>query len=227
MQNETHHPLSAIREKLNSSKKLRKMTQAPAKLITVREFLKTKPETGRYELYNGAIVQMSQPIGEHEEVTGFLTVEISAEIKRLQLPYSIPKTALVRSALGESAYSPDLLVLNKPALKSEELWAKYSTVQLGASIPLIVEVVSTNWRDDYHRKVGEYEEIGIPEYWIVDYLGLGGTKFLGKPKQPTISVYNLVEDEYQVSLFRGNERIISAAFPELNLTVQQIFDAEN
>lgn len=201
------------------------MTQAPAKLITVREFLETKTETGRYELYNGAVVEMSQPVGEHEEVTGFLTVEISAEIKRLQLPYSIPKTAIVRSALGESAYSPDLLVLNKPALKSEELWAKYSIVQLSPSIPLIVEVVSTNWRDDYHRKVGEYEEIGIPEYWIVDYLVPPNPKFIGKPKQLTISVYNLVEDEYQVSLFRGNERIVSSAFPEFNLTAQQIFDA--
>lgn len=86
-------------------------------------------------------------------------------------------------------------------------------------------MVSTNWRDDYHRKVGEYEEIEIPEYWIVDYLGLGGTKFIGKPKQPTISVYTLMEDEYQVSQFRGNERIISAALPELNLTARQIFDA--
>jgi Uma2 family endonuclease len=201
------------------------MTQALTKLITVQEFLETKPENGRYELHNGAVVQMSQPIGEHEEVIGFLTVEVAAEIKRLQLPYSIPKTALVQSASSESAYSPDLLVLNKPALKSEELWTKYSTVQLGASIPLIVEVVSTNWRDDYHRKVGEYEEIGIPEYWIVDYLGLGGTKFIGKPKQPTISVYNLVDEEYQVSQFRGSDRIISSVFPELNITAQQIFDA--
>ena len=130
------------------------MIQALGKLITVQEFLETNPENGRYELHNGSVVQMSQPIGEHEEVTGFLTVEISAEIKRLQLSYSVPKTALVRSVSSESAYSPDLLVLNKPALKSEELWTKYSTVSNGSSIPLIVEVVSTNWRDDYYRKLG-------------------------------------------------------------------------
>ena len=30
----------------------------------------------------------------------------------------------------------------------------------------VVEVVSTNWRDDYHNKFGDYEEMGIPEYWI-------------------------------------------------------------
>lgn len=203
------------------------MTQALFKPITVKEFLEWIPENSdkRYELHNGAIVEMSQPTGEHEDVTGFLNIEISSEIKRLKLPYSVPKTALVQSATSESAYSPDILVLNKPALKSEELWAKYSTVERGTSIPLVVEVVSTNWRDDYYKKMGEYEEIQIPEYWIVDYLGLGGTKYIGKPKQPTLSIYNLVDDEYQVTQFRGDDRIVSIAFPELNLTAQQIFNA--
>lgn len=99
-----------------------------------------------------------------------------------------------------------------------------STVSYGESIPLVVEVVSTNWRDDY-LDTGDYEEIGIPEYWIVDYLGLGGRWFIGNPKQPTISSYQLVEGEYQVSLFRKGDRIVSPTFPELNLTVQEIFDA--
>ena len=67
--------------------------------------------------------------------------------------------------------------------------------------------------------------MGIPEYWIVDYLGLGGRKFLGNPKQPTISVYQLIDGEYQVTQFRGDDRIVSLTFPELNLTAQQIFDA--
>lgn len=210
------------------------MTQALTKPITVKEFLEWIPENSgkRYELHNGAVVEMAQPIGEHEDVTGFLNIEISAEIKRLKLPYSIPKTALIQSASSQSSYSPDLLILNKPALKVEPLWANYSTVEYGASIPLVIEVVSTNWRDDYHKKLGEYvrlasrrEEIKIPEYWIVDYLGNGGVKFIGKPKQPTLSIYNLVDDEYQVAQFRGDERIISSAFAQLDLTAKQIFQA--
>ena len=208
------------------------MTQALSKLLTVEQFLETKPENGRYELHDGAVVEMSQPIGLHEEVTGFLAVELSVEIKRLKLPFFIPKTALVQSASSDSLYSPDVLLLNRSVLKSEKLWEKSSTVQLGASIPLIVEVVSTNWRDDYNKKMGEYvrvasrrEQIGVAEYWIVDYLGLGGMKYIGNPKQPTISVYQLIGEEYQVTQFRGDERVISATFPELNLTAQQIFDA--
>ncbi|EDX78475.1 hypothetical protein MC7420_7128 [Coleofasciculus chthonoplastes PCC 7420] len=67
--------------------------------------------------------------------------------------------------------------------------------------------------------------MGIPEYWIVDYLGLGGRRFIGNPKPPTFSIYQLVEGEYQVSQFRGDNLIESPTFPELNLTAQQIFSA--
>ncbi len=208
------------------------MTQAILKLVTFEDFAAWRPEGGRYELHNGVIVEMAQPVGDHEDIVGFLVEKIAVEYVRSGLPYSIPKTALVQSASSQSCYSPDLLLLNRPALKLEPLWQKYSTVQFADSIPLVIEVVSTNWRDDYHKKVGEYvraasrrEEVGIKEYWIVDYLAIGGKKFIGNPKQPTISVYQLVDGEYQISQFRGDDRIISTIFPELNLTAEQIFQA--
>jgi Protein of unknown function (DUF820). len=46
-------------------------------------------------------------------------------------------------------------------------------------------LVSTNWRDDYGYKLVDYEALGISEYWIADYLGLGGRRYIGNPKQPT------------------------------------------
>ena len=203
------------------------MTQIAEKLVTVEEFVEWKPENGRYELHNGVIVDMAQPLGGHEEVIGFAARKLTIEFDRLDLPYFIPKQVLVKSSSSESSYSPDVLLLNRPNLTSESLWKKYSTVELGASIPLVIEVVSTNWRDDYYRKLGEYEEIGISEYWIIDYLGLGGRKFIGNPKQPTISIYQLIDNEYQLNQFRDDERIISPTFPELNLTANQIFQAGN
>jgi Uma2 family endonuclease len=97
---------------------------------------------------------------------------------------------------------------------------------MGASVRLAVEVVSTNWQDDYLVKVTEYEILGIPEYWVVDYAAKGGRCFIGNPKQPTISVYQLVDGEYQISQFRGDDRVESLAFPpELRLTAEQIFRA--
>jgi Uma2 family endonuclease len=58
---------------------------------------------------------------------------------------------------------------------------------------------------------------------IVDYAALGGRRFIGNPKQPTISVYSLVEGEYQVRQFVQGDRLISQTFPELNLNAEQIF----
>lgn len=201
------------------------MAQALPKLVTFEEFTVWRPESGRYELHDGVIVEMTQPSGEHEDVVGFLIQQLTVEYLRLNLPYLIPKTALVKPNASESGYSPDVLLLNRTNLVNEPLWKKQSTVINGASIPLVVEVVSTNWDDDYYTKQGKYENIGIPEYWIVDYLGLGAKKFTGNPKQPTLSIYELIDNEYQVTQFRGNNLIVSPTFPQLNLTAQQIFDA--
>lgn len=87
--------------------------------------------------------------------------------------------------------------------------------------------------DGYGHKFIDYEALQIPEYWVVDYLGLGGRRYIGAPKQPTFSVYQLVDGEYQVQQFRGSdslaetlrERILSLTFPELNLTAEQVFAA--
>ncbi|MBD2364870.1 Uma2 family endonuclease [Anabaena minutissima FACHB-250] len=200
------------------------MFQPLVEPITFEEFLEWKPENGRYELHKGVIVEM-QPTGDHELVRGFLIREINFEIRRLKLAYSIPSQALVKAVDKKSGYIPDVLVLNLPNLINEPLWKKSSTVSKEESIPLIIEVVSTNWRDDYFLKFGEYEEMGIPEYWIVDYAALGGKRFIGSPKQPTISIYVLVEGEYQLTQFRGNDQIKSPTFPELSLTANQIFEA--
>jgi Uma2 family endonuclease len=78
---------------------------------------------------------------------------------------------------------------------------------------------------DYLTKVKDYEEIGISEYWIVDYLGLGGRRFIGNPKQPTILIHELIEGEYQVTSFQEDTRIVSPTFPELVLTANQVFQA--
>ncbi|CBN59264.1 MULTISPECIES: Uma2 family endonuclease [Kamptonema] len=202
-------------------------SQTITKTITFDEFVAWYPEnsTHKYELRNGVIVEMPLGTGDHSDVTGFLSGEINFEIRRLQLPYSIPGDCLLKPDRNESGYQPDVIVLDRAQLANEPRWKKESIITMGATVRLAVEVVSTNWQDDYLMKAGEYELVGIPEYWIVDYLGLGGRRFIGNPKQPTFSVCQLVDGEYQVKQFRGDDRIESAAFPELQLTAEQIFCA--
>ncbi|HIK32975.1 MAG TPA: Uma2 family endonuclease, partial [Oscillatoriales cyanobacterium M4454_W2019_049] len=64
--------------------------------------------------------------------------------------------------------------------------------------------------------------LGIPEYWIADYAGLGGTRYIGKPKQPTLSICTLIDGEYEIQQFRGNETLVSLTFPDLKLTAEQV-----
>ena len=102
------------------------MIQALRKLVTFDEFVAKYPDnTGkRYELHDGVIVEMPQPTGDYEEVVGFLAFEITRECIRLNLPYFIPKTALVKPLENESVYSQDVLILNRPNLVNEPLWKK-------------------------------------------------------------------------------------------------------
>jgi Uma2 family endonuclease len=198
------------------------MVQALPRKLTFMEFLESYPEQGRYELIEGTVVRA---IGAHEVITSLIGAELTLEIRRLNLPYLISQNTLVKAAEPEawdSGYLPDLIVLDRTYLPQDPYWEKYSTISEGPSAKLVVEVVSTNWRDDYLTKLRDYESLGIAEFWIVDYLALGAVRYLGQPKQPTVSVYSLVEGEYQVEQFRGGDRIVSAVFPELQLTAHQI-----
>jgi Uma2 family endonuclease len=141
----------------------------------------------------------------------------------LGLPYFIPKECIIKPAPYESGYEPDVIVLDETTIVDEPRWEQESIITKGTSARLVIEVVSTNWSDDYAVKLEDYEAMGIPEYWIIDYLGLGGRRYIGNPKRPTISVYQLIEGQYQVMQFRENDRIESLTFPELDLTAQQIF----
>lgn len=202
------------------------MAQALPQLLTFNEFIDLYPDDGKkYELHRGIIVAMPPPTGEHEKVIGFIACKLTLEFARLSLPYIIPKTAFVKTPNLESTYLPDVALLNLSNLSKEPLFQKCSTVSQGESIPLVVEVVSTNWRDDYYDKLRGYEEMGIGEYWIVDYRALGARKFIGNPKQPTIFVCELIDDEYKMTSFRGDDFIVSPTFPQLKLTAKQIFDA--
>ena len=68
----------------------------------------------------------------------------------------------------------------------------------------------------------EYALLGIPEYWIVDYLSIGGIAFIGKPKQSTFTVCQLMGDSYSQQQFRLGESISSLTFPQLQLRLDDI-----
>jgi Uma2 family endonuclease len=196
--------------------------QALQRSMTFEEFLDWYPEDGNcYELIDGEVVTV-RPRGEHEELTSLLTRKLDREIERLELPWFIPRTCCVKPEGNLDGYVPDLIVLDRTQLAAEPLWKKASTIMGGISARLVVEVASTNWQDDYAKKLEDYELLGIPEYWIVDYRALGGRRFIGSPKVPTVSVFGLADRAYEMQQFRGEDLISSAIFPELELRAKEL-----
>ena len=201
------------------------MAQSALKLLTFNEFIARYGDNERYELIDGELTDM-EPTGPHEEVAAFVLRKVNVEIDRLNARWFTPARCLIKSLGTATAFRPDVVVLDKAEVAKEPLWQDEPVITLGTSIKLVVEVVSTNWQNDYARKVEDYSTIGIQEYWVVDYLGLGGRDYIGSPKQPTISVYQLMAGQNRYpkpTQFRGSDRIFSATFPELVLTAEQIF----
>jgi Uma2 family endonuclease len=199
------------------------MITAVKKQLTFSDFLDQYPEENtKYELVEGAIIEM-RSTREHDDKADAIADSFKAEIKRLNLNYVVKNNALIQTKTKtgiEQGRIPDVSVINK------DIWLqdRSSYSALTQPIELAVEVVSSNWDDDYLDKLDEYQRLGIKEYWILDYLAIAGREYLGKPKFPTIFVYILKENrEYERTMFRDDEIVISATFPELKLTANQIF----
>jgi Uma2 family endonuclease len=202
------------------------MVNTPTKTLTFNEFITQYGDNSRYELIDGELRDM-EPTGPHEVVTGKLMGYIFGEILRLQHQWVVPKNCLIKPpALAATALRPDVIVLDEHQISQEPLWQREPIICNGSTIKLVVEVVSTNWQDDYARKLEEYALLGIAEYWIVDYLGIGGIAFIGKPKQPTFTLCQLVEDSYGQQQFRLGEFISSAIFPQMRLRLDNLLPGQ-
>ena len=199
------------------------MIQLTTPFPTADEFIARYGDRDRYELIDGELIDL-EPTGLHEQVIGSICRKLNVEIDRLDLPWIVPHRCLIRAS-ENTALRPDLVVLDRIQLASEPQWRQQPVLTSGAAIRLVAEVASTNWQNDYARKGEDYALLGIPEYWIVDYLGLGGREYIGKPKQPTITLCQLTDDFYEKRLLRQQDLLVSLAFPELKLQAETIFAA--
>lgn len=199
------------------------MTYTPVKPLTFEQFLIEYGDNTRYELIDGELRDM-EPTGPHEEVAGNIAGRIYTEIiHNNNLNWLIPKNCLIKPLAGSAtALRPDVIILDKAKLNQEPLWQKEPIICNGNTIKLVAEVVSTNWQDDYARKIEEYAFLEIPEYWIVDFRALGGIQFIGNPKQPTLTICQLINGVYQQEKYRLEDSIVSPLFPDLKLKLDDI-----
>jgi Uma2 family endonuclease len=200
------------------------MTDKLDRLFTVEEFLTLYSYDLHYELIDGELRDL-EPSEPHEAVGESVAGRIYAEISRTPLNWFIFTHNIICSPTTPSiAFRPDVIVLDSAQLKKEPRWQQEPVICNGESIKLVVEVVSTNWQDDYARKVEEYALLRIPEYWIIYFRGLGGWQFIGKPKQPTFTLCQLVNDTYQQQQYRLGDEIASPLLPDLQLKLDDLLN---
>lgn len=193
------------------------------KKLTFDQFLVECSEDGLCELVNGEIVEIISTRN-HIDVADYIRYSFHTQIKNLSLNYVVTSKTAIRTltkAGVEQGRRPDVSVIDRDLWYSD----RSAYAALREPIQLAVEVTSMNWNVDYIHKLDEYQRLEISEYWVVDYLGIASSKFIGKPKTPTIFVHLLDADgNYQKTAFKGSERIVSRTFPELTLTAEQVMN---
>lgn len=108
---------------------------------------------------------------------------------------------------------PDLVILREEHL---ELTKKRLFVRLTMPPPrLVAEVVSPgddNYQRDYEDKRKQYQERGIPEYWLLN------------PETGTVEVLELKDGEYvEFGKFQGTTLVQSPSFEAISFTAEQVF----
>lgn len=169
----------------------------------------------RCEYWDGELVPvMSESLG-NNAIANFIFVALIA----IGLSFKLIRPGSVEIAVTGRPRTrfPDLTVLEDIHLT---LLRRRSTITGDMPPPrMVVEVVSPgdenseNYRRDYQDKLIQYADREIPEYWIVD------------PDRSWVMVGVLRAGDYLFETFRGDDVVISSAFPELKLTVAEILEA--
>ncbi|WP_416670481.1 Uma2 family endonuclease [Egbenema bharatensis] len=198
------------------------MIQAIPQPLTFDEFIDLDDgnELLEYELVDGRLVLMPEPDDWHEEILEFLSFIFELQYRRSRLNYSVRK----RNALlleNRRGRRPDIAVIERPPTRREDRQPGIRTTPL-----MIVEIASGNWSSDLVEKQEEYEALGVPVYWIVDYRGQIPAKYCQRGKGKKVIVLTLEHGVYQKAEYGEGERVPCTLFPELRLTVDQILAAE-
>ncbi len=180
---------------------------------TFEEYLSYDDGTDKiYELFNGELIEMPPESGINVQIATFLLIRFASLLDYRR----VRGHGLELEVRGEPRNRyPDLTIIREEHIQQ---LAKRNTIRLSMLPPLLViEVVSPGelQRDrDFIAKRGQYQDCGIPEYWIID------------PENQTVLVLELTGNIYtEVGNFSGDEVIISPQFNQMNLKVSQLFDA--
>jgi Uma2 family endonuclease len=191
------------------------MLQVKPRFQSFEEYLSYDDGTDKlYELFNGELIEMPPESGINVEIATFLLIQFASLLGYQR----VRGHGLELEVRGEPRNRyPDLTIIREEHIQQ---LAKRNTIRLSMLPPLLViEVVSPGelQRDrDFIAKRSQYQDCGIPEYWIID------------PETKTILVLQLTDKIYtEVGNFSGDDLVISPQFTQISLKTSQIFASLN
>jgi len=196
------------------------MVQVKLSKLTFDEYLNYSDNTdNRYELIDGELIALPPESEPNNFIANYLFFYLASSglvpLRLIKTHNCEVQVAVLRSGDAANRY-PDLIILEPEHIP---LTANRLTITFDMLPPrLVVEVVSpgrVGRERDYERKRAQYSARGIAEYWVID------------PIQQVVTVLRLENGQYvEVGVFRDGEAMMSPMFPQLSLTVQQIFNGE-
>ncbi len=156
--------------------------ELPESSMSLEQFLNWQEEDIHAEWINGKVIYMSPVSRKHQELSRFLTHLIGIFSENLHSGVLLTAPFSMHLDQIPAVREPDLLfVLAKNRNRLKETY-------LDGPADLVVEIISPeSIGRDRGDKFAEYEQAGIPEYWLID------------PIRERAEFYNLENGRYHLS----------------------------
>jgi Uma2 family endonuclease len=163
----------------------------------------------RIEFTDGRLEFLSMPTEIHQELVEFLFLVLREFVVRRSLG-KVHTSGLRLRVRPDKIRQPDVIFLHK-----DNFHARHNRVWGGAD--LVMEVVSDDPKDrerDSERKVLDYAEANVKEYWIVDF------------ERKVVIVHRLDGTQYKVDgEFKTGQQAASRLLEGFSIDVAELFAA--
>ena len=177
--------------------------------VSYEEFLKLSEESdNRYEYIDGEVYLLASPSYDHQNIILEMVTVMHQWFKGNPCrPLTAPLDVTLTKDDNKNVVQPDIMVICDTENVNER--GRYTGVPT-----LVVEVLSKSTQHkDLLKKLDLYLHSGIAEYWIVS------------PFKKEVYLYSFEEQDIKdYRVYKGNETVQSTAFPDLEITLEQIFE---
>jgi len=168
-------------------------------------------EGERYELIDGIPYAMAAPSEKHQTIAGGVFVQLYNRLMgRRRRPFIAPFDVCLfaKGDDDKTSVQPDVMVVCDESKRDGN--------RINGAPDFIVEVLSpSNQSHEFIRKLNQYRQAGVCEYWIID------------PTDELIQVFLLEGGRYILSGYSGEDVIPLTAVKDCEIDMREVFAEAN